>query len=68
MPIQYKYVLGGGPSLRVDLHARTIAEGVLIFFICLALHSVSMRDREGEASEVCKMKHRIDESGVLMKR
>ncbi|KAF9676535.1 hypothetical protein SADUNF_Sadunf08G0012100 [Salix dunnii] len=58
MPKQYKYVLRGGSSLKVDLHTGAIVEGVLIFFICLALHIVSVRDCEGETLKVCKMKHR----------
>ncbi|KAG5231971.1 aquaporin SIP1 [Salix suchowensis] len=43
MPKQYRYVLRGGPSLKVDLHTGAIAEGVLTFFICLALHFVLLK-------------------------
>ncbi|KAF7841975.1 aquaporin SIP1-2-like [Senna tora] len=35
MPSKYKHMLGG-PSLKVDLHTGTIAEGVLTFLISFA--------------------------------
>ncbi|KAJ6941218.1 aquaporin SIP1-1-like [Populus alba x Populus x berolinensis] len=43
MPEHYRHVLKGGPSLRVDLHTGAIAEGVLTFLICLALHFLLLK-------------------------
>ncbi|GAB4837635.1 Aquaporin SIP1-2 [Ancistrocladus abbreviatus] len=42
MPQQYKHMLGG-PSLKVDVHSGAIAEGVLTFFMSLAVLIVFIR-------------------------
>lgn len=50
MPPQYKHTLGG-PSLKVDLHTGAIAEGVLTFFITVAVLWIIVR---GPRSPVVK--------------
>ncbi|KAF9673769.1 hypothetical protein SADUNF_Sadunf10G0058400 [Salix dunnii] len=69
MPIQYKYVLGGGPSLKVDLHARTIAEGVPIFFICLAWDWGCHCNYRSDANtiQVCAWRWSVVEGGLTCK-
>ncbi|GMH10734.1 hypothetical protein Nepgr_012575 [Nepenthes gracilis] len=44
MPMHYKHMLGG-PSLKVDVHTGAVAEGLLTFFISLAVLIVVLRTR-----------------------